>query len=295
LFRALLRHGIGIRYPCAGVSDTQLKFDGELGRDGKTSRDYFAVLLRNHDISCTPGLNPRIAIVGLSPASTQIGEFRDEYKVTKDYAAASIAGAFAGLHKNIIAMLKGLGIAEKLNIEFLPNPNSLAKNPDIFGTSLVACASLRSDGNTRDFKVANFPAACRCITKRFVDEILNSDFKRLSHIFILGVEGWNAVNLLKMVGDITVLEHLQKHGKTVIMLPHPAGGNGEYIKLASFAARDMPDVKSYQEKMWQEYLIGKTKSGKPPEPEAIYKHRRKTIWENVDRLREDIARWAQPQ
>jgi hypothetical protein len=149
--------------PAPGCRSAQLKFfDGELGRDGKTSRDYYAALLRNHDIR-TPGLNPRIAIVGLSPASTQIDEFRDEYEVTKDYAAASIAGAFAGLHKNIIAMLKGLGIAEKLNIKFLPDRNSLAKNSDIFGTSLVACASLGSDGNTRDFKVANFPAACKCM------------------------------------------------------------------------------------------------------------------------------------
>ena len=98
--------------PAPGCGSEHLKFASEL------NRDYYAVLLRNHDIARTPGLNPRVAVVGLSPAGNQIKEFVSAYRNSRDYAMASIAGAFAGLARDIIAMIKGLGIADKLGLHF---------------------------------------------------------------------------------------------------------------------------------------------------------------------------------
>jgi hypothetical protein len=269
--------------PSPGATSAQFKFDEKEGRA------YYAVLLRNHDISNAPDLNPRVAVVGLSPGGNQIDEFRNVYSVKKNYVAASIDGAFAGLHQDIIAMFKGLGIAEKFDLRF-PNPNSIARDPDIFGTSLVACASLWSDGSSDDFNLADFEPARRCMTMRFVKEILNPAFTRLSHVFILGIEGWKAIQTVKMREDITVLQHLQDHGKTVLMLPHPRKQNQAYVKLASLPSNAMPKLEKYLEDRWTLYLKQSTKHGKQKKSESEYKSSRKTIWVAVDTLRKEIAK-----
>jgi hypothetical protein len=48
--------------PKPGCGAADLKF----GHDG--GRDFYAVLLRNHVPEALPRLNPKLAIVGLSPA-----------------------------------------------------------------------------------------------------------------------------------------------------------------------------------------------------------------------------------
>jgi hypothetical protein len=269
--------------PAPGCSPAHLKFASELGRD------YYAVLLRNHDTSRVPGLNPRVAVVGLSPAGNQIREFRDTYAATKDYATASIAGAFAGLAKDIIAMIKGLGIAEKLDLAF-QKTDSLARHPDIYVTSLVACASLTDTGSSDDFDPNRFPAARRCMTERFVGEMLNPAFSRLSHVLVLGAKGWSAIQTARTSNNKTVTEELRSRGKIVLNLPHPSGQNQEYVKLASLPAEQVPSCDSYVLERWLEYAQKPPRPGREKESEVKYKAKRATVWSNINVLRRDVAR-----
>jgi hypothetical protein len=267
--------------PAAGCSQNELEFGHEDGRR------YFAVLLRNHDIRRSVAFNPKVAIVGLSPAGTQIDAFVDTYRNSGYYGTASIAGAFAGLAPDIIKMLKGLGIADKLDLAF-PAP-TLDMHPDVYVTSLVACASLTTNGSSDDFDPTLVPAARRCMVDRFASEMLNPDFKRLSHILILGAKGWSAIKSVRMSDNLSLLEHLQKQGKRVFNLPHPSGQNREYVNLASLPAEHAPTRDNYVSEKWVEYLLKPPKEGKPKQAEGKYRNRRETVWRTIDELRQEIA------
>jgi hypothetical protein len=276
--------------PPPGCSAAQLKFGSERSNLGsKESRDYYAVLLRNHDTRRAVKLNPRIAVVGLSPASNQIREFRDTYSTTEDYGAASIAGAFAGLSTGIIAMIKGLGLADRLDLAF-PEEDSLAHHPDVYVTSLVACASLAETGSSDAFDPIRFPAAQRCMTERFVSEILNPAFSRLSHVLILGADGWAAIQAVRGSNGKTVMDELRAHAKVVLNLPHPSRQNLEYVKLASLSEELVPSLEEYISKMWAEHARKPSKPNKRKQSEGVYKRRRATIWHAIDTLRGQIAK-----
>lgn len=267
--------------PPRGCKRNELKFE----HDG---RDYYAVLLKNHDIFSTATLSPRLAVVGLSPARNQIDKFVDVYEATGDYFAASVGGAFAGLAGNIIAMIKGLGIADKLGLHF-PDPLSLAWHPDIFVTSLIACASLAPDGSSDDFDPNQYEGARRCMTERFVGEMLNPALSRLSHVLILGAKGWSAVQTTLTSNNTTVMEELRNGGKIVLNLPHPSDQNLELVKLASLSNELAPPLDEYVSKRWMEYEAEPPKRNKKKQSEKTYKKRRAAIWQSVDLLRRQIA------
>lgn len=260
--------------------------DLHFGRDGE--RDFYAVLLRNHPPEALETLDPRVAIVGLSPAGNQIAAFADHYRQTGNYGAASMAGAFAGLAGDIIGMLSGLGATAKLGLAF-PNPRSLAGHLEVYVTSLVACATLGLDSNSNDFDPARYPAASRCVTHRFVAEILSPQFSRLSHIFVLGAKAWPTLTALVMPDGRTVMSHLRSRGKTVLNLPHPSGQNQEYVKLASMPADQVPTLDRYIAERWEVYRAAPARTGRGKENEAAYKAKRRTVWQSVQRLRDEIA------
>ncbi len=208
-----------------GVAKDGLKFATE--RD----RDFYAILLNNHPPQFRSTLRPKVAIVGLSPAANQIDEFVSAYLRSGDYGLASVAGAFAGLAGSIIAMMQGLGLSEKLGISF---PSStLARHPDVYVTSLVACATLDTSGSSDAFDPSRYGGATRCIIDRFVNEMLAPNFLGLRAILILGSDGWKSVNHVKLTSGQTVAEALRASGKLVIPMPHPSGQNGEYVALAA--------------------------------------------------------------
>ena len=176
-------------------------------------------------------LNPKIALVGLSPASTQIDAFTRHYARNGDYGGASVAGAFAGLDADILAMLKGLGLSQKLGLD--PSLNTLRYHPDIYVTSLVACASLTTSGSSDDFDPQAYPAAMRCITQRLVSELSDPRWSQLSTIIVFGSKGWDAFRSLRTTSGATLLDDLANRGLTVLKLPHPSGQNKEYVQLAA--------------------------------------------------------------
>lgn len=267
--------------PSPGCSKHHLKFGTSEGRD------YYSVLLRNHDVSRSNNLDPRIAIVGLSPAGTQIEEFARAYQRTGDYAEAAIQGAFAGLSREIIAMMNGLGLSTKLGLQLDENVG-FAHHPDIYVTSLVACATLTITGSSTDFDPSGYAAAKRCMTERFVSEILNPKFRRLSHVLILGSKGWEAAQKTSDKHGQTVYAALRSGGKVVLNLPHPSGANREFVNLASLPGNAMPTLSQYAETMWQEYRRKPAKRGKEKQSEAEYKRKRQSIWGSIQNLRLEI-------
>lgn len=132
-------------------------------------RHFYALPLSNHRPSRRASLNPRAAIVGLSPAGNQINGFISAIRSQGGYESALVQATFAGLAPDIIAMLRGLGLTRALGIEF-PN-SSLADHPDVFVTSLVACATLSASGGSDAFDPRRYRAAGRCITDRFLPEL----------------------------------------------------------------------------------------------------------------------------
>jgi hypothetical protein len=139
-------------------------------------------------------------------------------------------------------MLNGLGLAEKLKLAF---PRStLANHPDIYVTSLIACASLESSGSSDAFDPARYSMATRCVGDRFVCEMLSSQFDRLRVILILGTHGWTAIQSIRCGSGGTVLQRLRPAGKLVLQLPHPSGQNEEYVGLASQSRASFPRLMS---------------------------------------------------
>lgn len=269
-----------IAAPGCGAND--LKFGTAQGRD------YYAVLLRNHDLTTAERFDPRVAIVGLSPAGNQIAEFVSAYRSTRDYGSASIAGAFAGLSRDIIAMMNGLGLSAKLGMSLTPQ-TSFARHPDFYVTSLIACASLTTSGSSTDFDPRQFDAARRCMTERFLGEMLNPAFTRLSHVVILGSKGWKAVNTVHGPSGKLVHRSLTDAGKHLVNLPHPSGANQEYVKLASLSASAFPDQHRYADEMWCSYRDKPLKDGKLRMSDAQYRAKRLTVWSGVNALRQQIA------
>lgn len=266
-----------------GCRAADLRFGQDAGRD------FFAVLLRNHRPDALPRLNPKLAIVGLSPAGNQITGFLEAYRRTSAYGQASVAGAFAGLAGSIIAMLAGLGLTARLDLRF-PQPDSLADHPDVYVTSLVACATLDSAGGSDAFDPRHSLAASRCITLRLPNELTNPAFTRLSHIVVLGREAWEALDSLQVPGGQSVLQRLRSAGKQVISFPHPSGQNGEFVGLASLPSGQVPTLEAYAAEKWEKYRLQPARPGRGKEPEAKYKAKRRTVWLGVQAVRDAIAR-----
>jgi hypothetical protein len=263
--------------PAPGCSRDSLVFAREGGRD------FYAVLLNNHSPERRMFLDPKVAVVGLSPGGTQIDEFISAYARSKNYGDASIEGAFAGLSKGIISMLRGLGLAGKLEIDF-PH-DTLALHPDVFVTSLVACASLSAAGSSDAFDPKRYKGAERCIADRFVHEMLSPNFKQLRAILILGSHGWRAVEKLRFSSHQTVAEKLRSAGKVVMQLPHPSGQNGEYVRLASMSDLEFPNCDIYVDRCWHDYRD----SHDAKQSESAYKAKRRSTWQSIRSLRDRIS------
>lgn len=266
--------------PRPGCERDQLEFEH------KDGRRFYAIPLRNHPAASS--INPRIAIVGLSPAGNQIEDFLTSYRATGSYELALINAAFAGLASDIIGMFKGIGLAQQMGLKF-PRVDSLAGHPEIYATSLVACASLTSNYSSDDFEPAAHEGAHRCASHRFLAEVLNPSFSRLSHVFILGKEGWAAVRNVRTDAGFTILETLRKAGKTVLNLPHPSGQNREYVQLASLSSDKFPTLEQYVSERWAEYALQPPRRARTKQSEAVYRKKRATYWITINELRKSVA------
>lgn len=267
--------------PPPGASIDELKFATE------DDRDFYAVLLNNHPPQLRDTLSPKVAVVGLSPGKDQIENFVTAYSTSHEYGAASVEGAFAGLAGSIIGMMNGLGLTTKLNLRF--STSKLALHPDVYVTSLVACGTLSIGGSSDAFDPLRYKSAKRCIGERFVKEMLAPAFRDLRAILILGTDGWKAVNSLRLPSGRTVVETLHAAGKLVMDLPHPSGQNGEYVALASCEPSGFPSLEEYVEACWDRYRYEPPRTGRTKQIECVYKKKRRTVWQRVDALRQQVS------
>lgn len=269
--------------PEPGASSSQFRF----ARD--RDRDFYAVLLNNHPPTRCMHVNPRVAILGLSPAGTQMSKFARAFRQHRDYGRASVEAAFSGgLDGDIIRMMHGLGLTPKLGVSF-PRM-SLAEHRDIWVTSVVACATLKDGCDSATWDPLQYEAAKRCISKRLVPELLNPAWTRLKAVLVLGNHGWNTLTKLVMPDGGSALDSLQRAGKLVLRMPHPSGSNGELVALAKKTAAEFPSKEAFLARKLAEYR------GKPAadrkQSEAEYLGRRETVWTNVSDLRRQIERMA---
>ena len=128
------------------------------------------------------------------------------------------------------------------------------------------------------------------MTERFVGEMLNPAFSRLSHVLVLGTKGWSAIQTTRTSANKTIIEVLRSQGKIVLNLPHPSGQNQEYVKLGSLSAEQTPSLDTYVSERWLEYVQKPPRPGRGKEPEAQYKAKRATVWSTINELRLDVAR-----
>lgn len=267
--------------PVPGCAAARLKFKDD-------GRQYFSVLLSNHD-RCDPNLSPKIAVVGLSPAATQINEFVKSYAGTGSYVEASIRGAFAGLAADIIAMFRGIGLAMKLGLKF-PHNDSLARHPEIYATSLVGCATLDAKGGSDDFDPAAFGGTRRCVADRFLNEMLDPRFSRLQVVVVLGTKARDVVASVHGRDGKSILQALEAAGRRVLFFPHPSPQNIEYIRLASLPLAEVPSEGAYLSERWHEYRMKPARKGRRKQSELEYKAKRRAVWNAIYDLRWQVAK-----
>lgn len=263
--------------PAPGANKERFVFAEEAGRK------FYAILPRNHEQKTESSFNPVVAVVGLSPAKTQIDSFVDEYRQSTSYDTAARYCSFRGLSKDIIEMFDGLGVSKKLGLQFVRR-DTLDGHPDVWTTSLVKCASLTSTDQSSDFDPSHFKIARTCMTERFVPELLNPQFSKLQYIFILGKKGWAAIDKVERAGR-TIRQQLLDAGKSVLNLPHPSGENGEYVALTKLPGSQFPSCEEYVERRWQTYRKEPPRKGRAKQSESSYKQKRRTTWMAVANLR----------
>jgi hypothetical protein len=274
-------HASNFDVPGPGCSAAQLRFED-------SGRQYFSVLLSNHDRR-DPNLSPRVAVVGLSPAATQISEFVEAYAATGSYVEASIRGAFARLAADIVAMFRGVGLATKLGLRFAQG-DTLARHPDVYVTSLVGCATLDSKGGSDDFDPSSFEGTRRCVADRFLNEMRDPRFSRLQVVVILGTKARDAVASLHGRDGKSVLQTLEAAGKRVLFFPHPSPQNIEYIRLASLPLDEVPTEAVYLSERWHEYRMKPARNGRRKQSELEYKAKRRAVWNAIYVLRWQVAK-----
>jgi hypothetical protein len=239
---------------------------------------------RNHPAKPAPTFNPRVMIVGLSPAGNQIESFLDKYRSSRSYNEAARWASFRGMEDDIIDMFKGLEIDKYLGLS-LVGVTTFARHPDILTNSLVKCASLALDGSSNDFNPHAYSSNVRCITGRFFAEVTNPLFTRLSHVFVFGDKAALALKSICINDGLSVWEALETRGLQLIALPHPSGQNGEYVKLAKLPTAQFPDGDHYAELKWLEYLAKPPRKGRAKQDEFQYKNKRRSYWRKIANLR----------
>lgn len=272
-------NGKNVQIPNPGVCQpTDFKFHTD------KDRALYIAMIGNTQGNSLPKTSYKVAIVGLSPADTQLKMFTNEFNRTSSYENAALEAAFKGLSSDIIKMLNGLGVGNKIGIGKLSETTDLNRCGIFLTTSLVKCASLTLDGDSSDFDPWKYDSNVRCITKRFVPEILS--YEKLTHLLVFGSKAKRTLTEKGLIDGDSVHNYLEKRGKKIAYLPHPSGANRESVDLASLDEKDFPSLTEYQDKMWEKYKLSKSEKEGKLSNEWSYKKTRKSRWASINEIRE---------
>lgn len=246
-------------------------------------RALFIAMIGNTQGSLSPK-GHRVAIVGLSPADTQLRQFTNKYNQSSSYENSALEAAFEGLAKDIARILNGLGVTKKLGLPPLPDNVDLNRCGHFLTTSLVKCASLTTKGSSSNFDPWKYRSNIKCITERFVPEVLSS--QSLSYLLVLGSKAKKALTEKILIDGVSVHTYLERRGKTIAYIPHPSSANRESVDLASFDSNNFPTVQQYQDRMWAKYKKKQAESGKIIGDETSYKRTRASRWRAINEIRQ---------
>lgn len=247
-------------------------------------RALFCAMIGNTQRTVFPAESCKIAIVGLSPADTQLRRFTEKYNRTGSYEEAALEAAFEGLGVDLVKMMNGLGVARKFGLHPLPNNLDINRSGHFLTTSLIKCASLNVDGSSSDFDPWRYESNVKCVTERFVPDMLSHE--SITHLLILGSKAQKALTQKITIGGEFVHEYLSKRGKTISYLPHPSGANRESVDLASLDTASFPTMEQYQERMWAKYKVKRAMEGKALGKEESYKATRASRWKAIEAVRQ---------
>jgi uracil-DNA glycosylase len=246
-------------------------------------RALFCAMIGNTQLISPPPPTCKVAIVGLSPADTQLQRFNDKYNRGASYEEAALEAAFEGLGRDLVRMMNGLGVARKLGFHPLSENIDLNRSGHFLTTSLIKCASLTVNGSSSDFDPWKYESNVRCITERFVPEMLKH--ASIEHILVLGRKAQKALTSKVRMHGVFVHDYLNERGKVVSYLPHPSGANRESVDLASLGREDFPRMQQHQDRMWAKYITRQREKGEPLGDEASYKSTRASRWTAIARIR----------
>lgn len=246
-------------------------------------RALFCAMIGNTQVSVAPPSTCKVAIVGLSPADTQLRRFTEKYNRGTSYEEAALEAAFEGLERDLVRMMNGIGVSRKLGLHPLSESIDLNRSGHFLTTSLIKCASLTVSGSSSDFDPWKYESNVRCITERFVPEMLAHN--SIEHILVLGSKAQKALCQKVQISGMSVHDYLCARGKKISYLPHPSGANRESVDLASLDRYDFPAMQQYQDRMWAKYKISQHEKGKKLGNEATYKSTRASRWEAIARIR----------
>lgn len=246
-------------------------------------RALFCAMIGNTQVTAPPPSTCKVAIVGLSPADTQLRRFTEKYNRGASYEEAALEAAFEGLERDLVRMMNGLGVARKLGLHPLPEAIDLNRSGYFLTTSLIKCASLTVSGSSSDFDPWKYESNVRCITDRFVPEMLAHN--SIEYLLILGRKAEQALRKKIKISGISVHDYLSERGKKMLYLPHPSGANRESVDLASLDETEFPNLQQYQDRMWAKYKITKHEKGEKLGDEESYKLTRASRWEAIAQIR----------
>ncbi|MCF6253109.1 MAG: hypothetical protein L3J75_17850 [Methylococcaceae bacterium] len=249
-------------------------------------RALFISMVGNTQLKISENNAHKIAIVGLSPADTQLQDFISHYNNNGSYEEAALASAFKGLQKDIIKMLNGLGVSKYLGFNHLPEDTDINRSGIFLTTSLIKCASLTQNGSSSDFDPWKYPSNIKCIKNRFVPEMLSNNNSNITHILVLGNKAKKALKEKILINGRTMHSHLEKNGKHIAYIPHPSGANRESVDLAILENSEFPSKEQHQNNMWNKYKVKQTNKGKKLANESSYKKTRGSRWESINQIRE---------
>lgn len=272
-------NGDNVQIPESGkAKESDFKFleDGD--------RALYIAMIGNTQGKCQTTKHHKVAIVGLSPADTQLRQFTKKYNYSGSYEEAALEAAFEGLEKDLARMMNGLGVTKKLGLDALPDNIDLNKCGHFLTTSLIKCASLTLNGSSSDFDPWKYESNISCITNRFVPDILSND--SISYLLVLGNKAKKALTKKVYIHGVTVHRYLEERGKEIAYLPHPSGANRESVGLASLDLKEFPSMEDHQEKMWAKYKEKQLAKGKKVADETSYKQTRGSRWKAINEIRQ---------
>jgi hypothetical protein len=212
---------------CKGKQFTLPK-QGELSQNDlllatQGSRSWYFSLIGN-----TPS-HPKLALVGLCPAHSQLHTLVKEYNGGLSFLDAAGAASFSGtIRSNLIKLLKKIDLDKEYDLvlddSFDPNTSPL-----ILTTSLVKCASLK-EGKDRSaaYNPLSFETSRLCLRHRFVSDMLS--YPSLEKIIVFGKIAESALSTPLLENNQSIKDFLESKGLQCIFLPHPSGANNGTIK-----------------------------------------------------------------